>query len=249
MTRILIKLCSNKTWSTSTRNDSDTTKIWQERPWCTNLIWKCLRFAISWFFGGKSELQIMFDANCTPGIYQFQGKDFEFPDLTSVLCPNCKEDHLKRHGFYSRYLICKDFEGEIFIRRYCCHKCWRTVSLLPSFCHPKRSYGLLVIFKALFEFYTGTNIVSLALKNFLSSTGVKVSRQLLLHYRRRIEKNISDLVAAISAIRSVRPPPASETAGIKESVRQFLLDILYPQDDSLKIFEQSRITYLTPYAI
>jgi hypothetical protein len=123
------------------------------------------------------------------------------------------------------------------------------VSLLPSFCHPKRSYGLLVIFKVLFEFYTKVNIVSLALRNFLSSTGVKVSRQLLLHYRRRIQKNIDGLVAAISNINDLWPPPTTEEIGAKGKVRQFLLDIRLPQDESLKIFEQTRTTYLTPFAI
>ena len=192
-------------------------------------------------------MQIMFDAGCVPALYQLQGKSFPFPDLTSALCPNCRAGTLEKHGFYKRYLIEPCFEGEIIIRRFCCHSCYRTVSLLPSFCHPKRSYSLLAVFGVLFEFYTKTNAVCLAIKGFMSASGVRVSRQLLLHYRRRIEKNIDGLIAAAFAIHPLRPPPAAK-ASAKEKVRQFLLST-HPLDDSLELFERTRATYLTPYAL
>jgi len=45
------------------------------------------------------ELQIMFDAGCSPALYQLQGKSYNFPDLTKKLCPHCRAIYLKKHGF------------------------------------------------------------------------------------------------------------------------------------------------------
>ena len=192
---------------------------------------------------------MMFDAGCSPVMYQIQGKSFDFPDLTSVLCPQCRSDYLKKHGFYERYLITIGFEGEIVIRRYCCHNCGKTVSLLPSFCHPLRTYGILAVFGILAEFYIWGRTVCATVKNFLLATGVECSRQLLLHYRRRIEKNFNNLVMAVTDIYALRAPPVTEKNSTKEKVRQLFSVIQNPQDDSFKIFERTRTTYLTPYAI
>jgi len=187
----------------------------------------------------------MFNPGCSPATYQTQGKSYDFPDLTLELCPKCKADYLKKHGFYNRYHIEPGFEGEILIRRFCCHFCFNTVSLLPSFCHPKRTYGVLVAIGFLNEFYTNALAVCLAVKGFFARTGVECSRQLLLHYRRRIEKNLNSLVMAVTEINALRAPPVTEKANIKEKVRQFFLSIHAPMDISLKIFEQTGKTYLT----
>jgi hypothetical protein len=187
----------------------------------------------------------MFDAGINPEMYQIQGKAFNYPDMTTELCPQCKGDYLRKHGFYGRYLITTGFEGEIIIRRYYCQECRKTVSLLPSFCHPKRTYGILVIIGLMAEFYVKMTAACLAVINFLASTRVECTRQLLLHYRRRIEKNLNSLVMAITDIRGLRSPPITEGSGIKGKVRQFLSIVLKPQDDSLKIFERTRTTYLT----
>lgn len=189
------------------------------------------------------KLQRIFDPKCSPAEYQKQGQSFQFPDLTIELCPHCKVDYLKKHGYYERYLIDPGFEGEIIIRRFWCHNCWKTVSLLPSFCHPMRTYGIIAIVSVLKEFYLKTRVMCLAVINFFVATGVGCSRQQLLHYRRRIEKNLSRLISAITDIYALRAPP--EKSDINEKVRQLLSYIQKPQDASLKIFEQTRATYLT----
>jgi len=191
------------------------------------------------------KLQRMFDPGCSSAMYQIQGKAFDFPDLTLELCPKCEADYLKKHGFYTRYHIEPGFEGEIPIRRYCCHCCFKTVSLLPTFCHPKRTYGILAIVGVLNEFYIKTLAVCVAVKNFLMATGVECSRQLLLHYRRRIEKNLNRLVMTVTDINALRAPPVTENANIKEKVRQLFLTIHSPMDTSLKMFERTGTTYLT----
>lgn len=135
------------------------------------------------------------------------------------------------------------------IRRYQCPECKKTVSLLPSFCHPKRIYGTLVIFKLLWEFYVKVRTVCLAVTGVFIVTGIECSRQLLLHYRRRIETNLNNLVMAITGIYDLRAPPVTEKRNVMEKVRQLLSFIMSPQDDSLKIFKQTRTTYLTPFPI
>jgi hypothetical protein len=187
----------------------------------------------------------MFDAGCNPILYESQGKAFDFPDMTTDPCPQCKYDYMRKHGYYERYLITIGFEGIIKIRRYYCRSCKRTVSLLPSFCHPKRGYGILAIYGLLTEFYVKMTAVNQAVLNILASTGVAMSRQLLLHYRRRIEKNLNILIMAVTEIYSLRAPPVTEKSGAKEKARQLLPFISSPQDDSLKIFERTRTTYLT----
>jgi len=49
---------------------------------------------------------------------------------------------MKKHGYYRRYLIMAKFAGLLKIRRYVCPKCGRTVSMLPSFCLPRYTYGV-----------------------------------------------------------------------------------------------------------
>ena len=194
------------------------------------------------------NLQIMYEAGCGPELYQAQGKAHDCPDLTNELCPQCKKEYLRKHGFYNRYLIDIGFEGRIIIRRYYCRCCHKTVSLLPSFCHPKRTYSTLVIFKLLESFYMKLNAVCMAVIRFIAATGITVTRQLLRHYRRRIEENLNSLTMAVTEIYNLQAPPITEKTNTKEKVRQLLSNILYPQGDSLKIFERTRMSYLTQQA-
>jgi hypothetical protein len=191
----------------------------------------------------------MFDAGCSPILYQIQGKAFDFPDMVAELCPQCKASYLKKHGYYERYLIVPRFEGLIMIRRYYCPHCSKTVSLLPSFCHPHRTYGILAIFGVLSEYYIKAHGACLAVKNFLKTSGVECSRQLLRHFRQRIEKNLNNLIMAVTDIYALRAPPVQEKNNVREKVRQLLSFIQSPIDDSLKIFECTRTTYLTPKPI
>ena len=156
---------------------------------------------------------------------------------------------MRKHGYYGRYLITPGFKGEILIRRYYCKECKKTVSLLPSFCHPKRGYGILAIFGVLAAFYIGMLGVCAAVAAFLAESGVECSRQLLFHYRKRIEANLNSLIMAVTEMYSLRPPPVTEKENAQKKVRQLLSAILFPQEDSLKIFKRTRTTYLTQQPI
>jgi hypothetical protein len=186
----------------------------------------------------------MFEAACDPSMYQIQEKSFDFPDMSHELCPQCEADYMRKHGFYKRFLVTVGFEGIILVRRYYCRECRRTVSLLPSFCHPMRTYGTHVIIGLLTMFYIKM-VVTVAAAEYKLESGVECSRQLLLHYRQRIERNLNSLIMAITDIRAMQAPPVTEKEDKKEKVRQFLSCILNPQDDSLAIFERTRTTYLT----
>ena len=194
-------------------------------------------------------MQEMFDAGCDPAFYQKQGKSYAFPDLTTTLCPHCKADHLKKHGYYTRGLITISFEGEILIKRYLCPECRQTVSLLPSFCHPKRTYGIEVIFRLLVGFYIRMKTVCRVVTGFLLATEIECSRQLLLHYRRRIEQNFNSLAMGVTEIYDLRAPPVIERDNARKKVGQLLSVIKSPRDDSLKIYKRTRTTYLTPFPI
>src|SRR5919109_8469 len=61
-------------------------------------------------------------------------------------CPQCQAKRpLSAHGFYTRTLIDTAFDGIIRVRRYLCHACQRTVSLLPEFVLPYLRSSLVVI--------------------------------------------------------------------------------------------------------
>ena len=61
-------------------------------------------------------------------------------------CPQCQaKPPLAAHGFYHRTLADVEFDGDIPVRRYLCHSCKRTVSLLPHFALPFLRFSIPVI--------------------------------------------------------------------------------------------------------
>jgi hypothetical protein len=77
---------------------------------------------------------------------------------------------------------------------------------------------------------------------------VECSRQLLLHYRRRFERNLNGLIMAITDVYTLRAPPVTEKKDARERARQLLSKIHSAEDTSLKIYERTRMTYLSPLA-
>jgi len=79
------------------------------------------------------------------------------------------------------------FEGTIYIRRYICVDCGRTVSTLPSFCIPRYQYGTEVIVAALLAAiinesarYAGTR---------WPERPQSLTRWHIIHYRKRVIQN------------------------------------------------------------
>ena len=93
-------------------------------------------------------MQIIFETKDAPSRYAFsKTSDGMYPDEPKR-CPHkdCKMPvKMKKHGFYKRNILLKNFIGIIRIRRYRCPVCGKTVSMLPAFCIPFFVYGTEVI--------------------------------------------------------------------------------------------------------
>lgn len=76
------------------------------------------------------------------------GKYSEYSDILRPLeCPLCGRTHpLRKHGTCPRY-VCDLFLVPVIIKllRYYCPGCGHTVSILPSFCIPRKQYSAGVI--------------------------------------------------------------------------------------------------------
>ena len=89
-------------------------------------------------------MQIIHNFHISIKRYYELGIENDFPIVTE--CPFC-HDLLYKHGFYQRYVITSQKRNyRILIRRYKCHHCGRTVSILPSFLFPyfQRSLDYIV---------------------------------------------------------------------------------------------------------
>lgn len=120
------------------------------------------------------------------------GRKFNFPKSILEFCPCCKRKmYFLKHGYYSRYLICNGFSGEIEIRRYLCSckKC--SISFLPDFCLFKFSVCAAMTFEYLYQIYNTSNTLNSTITRLNNLyPKIEMSRQLLYFYRKRILNNI-----------------------------------------------------------
>ena len=116
-------------------------------------------------------------------------------------CPQCQDQHpLMAHGFYTRTLIDTAFDGVIRVRRYLCHACQRTVSLLPEFILPYLRSSLPVI--ALFL------IARLLLAQTLKAAAPPPTPyQRGQFWIRRFRAHAATLCAALAALTQPTPAP------------------------------------------
>jgi hypothetical protein len=121
-------------------------------------------------------------------------------------CPQCDAHRpMTAHGFYCRTLVDVDFDESILVRRYLCHGCKRTVSLLPQFALPYLRFGITVI--ALFL------IARLVAGRTLGAAAVAATQPDMPYQRgqfwiRRFQKQAERLCAALAALTA--PPPAPD---------------------------------------
>lgn len=106
-------------------------------------------------------------------------------------CPfkDCHFDvNFKKHGYYERYYISKTFTGILYIRRYICPVCGRTISMLPVFCIPKFQYSYPDIINFLHGAYQdGETIKGYAIK--LREYFPSIERRHINFYKRRLLEN------------------------------------------------------------
>lgn len=95
---------------------------------------------------------------------------------------------LKKHGYYKRFFISKNYTGVLYIRRYICPICGRTVSMLPYFCISYFQYSALDILNMLYEFYHD----GISLEKLIKRAKEKmpfIERRHINFYRKRIIRN------------------------------------------------------------
>jgi hypothetical protein len=119
-------------------------------------------------------------------------------------CPQCHaKQPLTAHGFYTRTLVDTAFDGVIRVRRYLCHACQRTVSLLPEFILPYLRSSLMVI--ALFlvaRLLRGQTIEAAA-----RSAPPPMPYQRGQFWIRRFRAQTQSLCAALAALTPPTPAP------------------------------------------
>jgi transposase-like protein len=120
-------------------------------------------------------------------------------------CPQCQaKPPLTAHGFYHRTLADVEFDGDIPVRRYLCHSCKRTVSLLPQFALPFLRFSIPVI--SLFLIARLWNGYSLkASAQAASQPAMPYQRGQL--WSRRFRKQAESLCAALAALTTPHAAP------------------------------------------
>jgi transposase-like protein len=119
-------------------------------------------------------------------------------------CPQCQHKHpLTAHGFYTRTLIDTAFDGVIRVRRYLCHACQRTVSLLPEFVLPYLRSSLIVIALFLMARLLGGQTIEAA----AGAAPPPMPYQRGQFWIRRFRAQAATLCAALAALTQPTPAP------------------------------------------
>ncbi len=120
-------------------------------------------------------------------------------------CPQCHtKQPLTAHGFYTRTLIDTAFDGAIRVRRYLCHACRRTVSLLPEFILPYLRSSVIVIALFLIARLLGGQTIEAA----AGTAPPPMPYQRGQFWIRRLRAQAQTLCAALAAL--TRPTPAPD---------------------------------------
>jgi hypothetical protein len=133
------------------------------------------------------------------GSIQQYSKEISDPDRHRPdHCPQCAAPHpLIAHGFYRRTIVDAGFDGFIRVRRYLCHSCQRTVSLLPEFALPYLRFSILVISLFLIaRLFNGCTLTAAA--QAAMQPGMPYQRGQF--WVRRFQKQADGLCAALAAL-------------------------------------------------
>jgi hypothetical protein len=134
-------------------------------------------------------MQLIFYTECSAE--EFSKKNTNIHPRPPQRCPfkDCSLTvTFKKHGYYQRYYISKIFTGILYIRRYICPVCGRTISMLPVFCIPKFQYSYLDIMHFLHEIFQG----NISLKQYiikLKQYFPSIDRRHINYYKRRVLDN------------------------------------------------------------
>lgn len=120
--------------------------------------------------------------------------------IPEPICPRCSHAvTLQRHGAYDRWVI--SLVGlllRIWVARFLCSECRRTISYLPDFALTYRPIG-----PETFEAF---------LKGNDERRDVRTFRDLLHRYRRRLDAFSEELIRTVGAGLGIPPPPSYSSA-------------------------------------
>lgn len=149
-------------------------------------------------------------------------------------CPFCPQAHrLRLHGWYKRWAHLPEGEGftevELRIRRLLCPLMRRTVSLLPSFCLPRRYYGpaALGVFLDAYVFALQSLVVALR-RVHPQVTHHSVAQSLIAGFLRRQPQ----LTAFLGGLRLRTPDPPAGLSGRRLAAARLLLPLRQGFTDS-----------------
>jgi hypothetical protein len=128
-------------------------------------------------------------------------------------CPQCQaKPPLTAHGFYHRTLVDVEFDGDIPVRRYLCHSCKRTVSLLPQFALPFLRFSIPVI--SLF-------LIARLLNGYTLQASAQAAAQPAMPYQRgqlwsrRFQLQAESLCLALAALTTLHTAPNFVTRALR----------------------------------
>jgi len=140
-------------------------------------------------------MQMVLRTNMQAEEYNEWIRENDIPDIPPI-CPMCISFTVfRKHGFYQRTAITLESIIRIYVRRYRCAKCGRTLSFLPQFCHPKFQYSILAVFLFLNKILSSTAVSTESIIRNLrhSYCHIDIERQHIRFYLQRIKSNWSKL--------------------------------------------------------
>lgn len=147
-------------------------------------------------------MQIIHDFHINFYDYHLNGKQNPYPELQQ--CPRCK-DRLIKHGFYQRNILTVNRYYSVYIRRYKCKHCGRTVSILPNFLIPRFQTLLILILGAICHYKKE--------KHFL------LDPRIVFFYLKRFRNNLNGFIVFF---RDLNPLEA-----FSEKLSELLTQVLY----------------------
>ena len=154
--------------------------------------------------------------------YLKKGKDFNWPKPWKK-CVRCKEYcKIFKHGFYQRCYVNPHLKINelIYIKRYFCTNCLKTISLLPSFCISKFVVGFDNIFKAVYSILNRKKSIEKAVDK-LNLEFEYISKQQYYNYLNRFYKNIT-LIESFIRQRNIEAVFGCKNCSKNERVRDLL---------------------------
>lgn len=180
---------------------------------------------------------------CPGGVKEYLRKPDRLQTDEALRCPFCRSGHrLRRHGCYKRTAIEPDPQGaeQIPVQRLLCPVVRRTVSLLPSFCIPRRQHGAAVLGGFVAGLVRGGLGLHAALRAVRASALEHSTAQSLLGgFRRRQER----LRAYLASVQARAQLPAPEVAVAVRDIAPVVLGLLAAQADPASAF----VFHATPF--